>query len=32
MRVVGGADSILRFLLERGGNGIKYYQKIKWRQ
>jgi hypothetical protein len=28
----GGVDSIHRFQLERGGDGMKHYQKIKWRQ
>jgi hypothetical protein len=28
----GGADSMLQFWLERGDNGIKHSQKMKWRQ
>jgi hypothetical protein len=28
----GGADSIFQFWLKRGGDGIKYYRKMKRRQ
>jgi hypothetical protein len=28
----GGVDSILRFQVERGGDGMKHCQKMKWRQ
>jgi hypothetical protein len=28
----GGADSMLQFLLERGGDRMKFYQKMNQRQ
>jgi hypothetical protein len=28
----GGVDSMLQFRLERGGDGIKRCQKMKWKQ
>jgi hypothetical protein len=28
----GGADSMLQFQLERGGDVMKHYRKMKWRQ
>jgi hypothetical protein len=28
----GGADSMLQFQLERGGDGMKHCRKMKWRQ
>jgi hypothetical protein len=27
-----GTDSMLRFRLERGGDGMKHFQKMKWIQ
>jgi hypothetical protein len=32
MRSEEGVDSMLQFWLERGGDGMKCCQKIKWRQ